>query len=96
MADFGGHESVSKICLLIQMFLFVYLNQTHLTDQQNYCVICLDRYILQEITHLSIMFDTLRQLIAKSCVLNFSEKKTLYCGQSSMVNGLIVDVEHRY
>ena len=63
MADFGGHESVSKICLLILMFLFVYLNQTHLTDQQNYCVICLDRYILQEITHLSIMFDTLRQLI---------------------------------
>ena len=75
---------------------FIYLNQTHLTDQQNYCVICLDRYILQEITHLRIMFDTLRQLIAKSCVLNFSEKKTLYCGQSSMVNGLIFDVEHRY
>ena len=96
MADFGGHESESKICLLILMFLFLFILIKHKTNQQNYCVICLDRYILQESTHLSIMFDTLRQLIAKSCVLNFSEKKTLYCGQSSMVNGLIFDVEHRY
>ena len=77
MADFGGHESVSKICLLILMFLFVYLNQTHFTDQQNYCVICLDRYILQEITHLNIMFDTLRQLIAKSCFERLREENLI-------------------
>ena len=91
-----GANRFVKFVDCLQASCIVYPHGTCLTDQRNYMYrgFCLDRYFLQETTDLIIMLNLPRPVLAKSCILYQTEKKSLSCDSSLTAIDLFSYCEH--